>query len=187
MPTTFGEAFSSARIAKAKFEESVKNRFGPSKAEDPKGALSKLLQLGTVENYQREFEKLLNRVLDIPDSFLISFYISGLELHLQRELLVSKPTTLGDVFSLARTIEACFDDQAAPVVGTSARLEANKVVNDGDDLEYSGPMTPTSDSESSDEVKVLNWLYQAINVENTYDNVARDQASELETKVLVDG
>ncbi|GKF99576.1 ty3-gypsy retrotransposon protein, partial [Tanacetum coccineum] len=82
----------------ARFEESMKNRFRPSKYEDPKGALLKLLQLGTVEDYQREFEKLMNRVTDIPDSLLISFYIYGLKLHLQRELLVSKPTTLGDVF-----------------------------------------------------------------------------------------
>nr|GFA15791.1 AIG1-like protein [Tanacetum cinerariifolium] len=62
-----------------------------------------------------------------------------LKLHLQRELLVSKPTTLDDVFSLARIIEARFDDQ-----GTSM-------------------------------------------AETTYDNDARDQVSELEMKVLVDG
>ncbi|GJS54160.1 ty3-gypsy retrotransposon protein [Tanacetum coccineum] len=71
----------------SRFEESVKNCFGPSKYEDPHGALLKLLQLGTVEDYQREFEKLMNR----------------------RELLVSKPTTLGDVFSLEIIIEACFE------------------------------------------------------------------------------
>ncbi|GJR66173.1 retrotransposon-related protein [Tanacetum coccineum] len=118
-----------------RFKESVMNRFGPSKYEDPQGALSKLLQFGTVEEYQGEFEKLMHRVMDIPDSLFISYYIYGLKLHLQREFLVSKPTTLGDVFSLARIIEARFDDQAAPVAGTSARLEANKVVNDGDDSE----------------------------------------------------
>ncbi|GKB93705.1 ty3-gypsy retrotransposon protein, partial [Tanacetum coccineum] len=84
-----------------KFVESVKSHFGPSKYEDPQGALSKLLQLGTVEDYQREFEKLMNRVTDIPDSLLISFYISGLKLNLKHELLVSRPTTLGDAFSLA--------------------------------------------------------------------------------------
>nr|GEX77525.1 hypothetical protein [Tanacetum cinerariifolium] len=71
-----------------------------------------------------------------------------------------QPTTFGDVFLLARTIEARFDDQAASVAGTSAGLEANKVVNDGDV------------SESS---------------ESTSDNDARDQAGELETKMLVDG
>ncbi|GJV18163.1 hypothetical protein Tco_1363486 [Tanacetum coccineum] len=151
-------------------KESVKNRFGPSKYEDPQGALSKLLQLGTVEDYQWEFEKLMNRVTDIPDFLLISFYIYGLKLHLQRELLVSKPTTLGDVFLLVRTTEARLDDQAASVASTPAGLKDNKVVNDCDG-----------------EVKVLIWVQQAIDVENTSDNEARDQAIELETKVLVDG
>nr|GEX13424.1 hypothetical protein [Tanacetum cinerariifolium] len=171
----------------ARFEKSVKNRFGPSKYKDPNGVLSKLLQLGTVEDYQREFKKLMNMVTDIPNSLLIPLYISGLKLHLQRGLLVSKPTTFGKVFLLARTIEARCDDQAALVAGTSAGLEANKVVNNGDDSESLGPVTPTSDSESLGEVNVLNWVQQAIDVERTSDYNAQDQASELETKVLVDG
>nr|GEU74107.1 retrotransposon-related protein [Tanacetum cinerariifolium] len=102
-----------------RFKESVQNRFGPSKYEDPQGALSKLLQLGTVEEYQREFEKLMNRVTDIPKSLLISFYISGLKLHLQRKLLVAKPTTLGDAFLLARVTEARLDDQASSMSVTT--------------------------------------------------------------------
>nr|GEX26562.1 hypothetical protein [Tanacetum cinerariifolium] len=75
-------------------------------------ALSKLLQLGAVEDYQQEFEKLTNRVTDIQESLLISFYISGLKLNLQHELLVSRPTTLSDAFSLARVIEARFEATA---------------------------------------------------------------------------
>ncbi|GKC43359.1 hypothetical protein Tco_1061081 [Tanacetum coccineum] len=59
-----GEAFSLARIAEARFEESVKNCFEPLKYKDLRGALSKLLQLGTVKDYQREFEKLMNRKAD---------------------------------------------------------------------------------------------------------------------------
>ncbi|GJV01698.1 class II heat shock protein [Tanacetum coccineum] len=96
-------------LAITEFMESVKSHFGPSKYEDPQGALSKLLQLGTVEDYQRVFEKLINRVTDIPDSLLISFYISGLKLNLQHELLVSRPTTLSDAFSLACITEARFE------------------------------------------------------------------------------
>ncbi|GJU61856.1 hypothetical protein Tco_1243691 [Tanacetum coccineum] len=84
-------------FALALFEESVRNCFGPSEYEDPNGVLSKLLQLRTVKDYQWEFEKLMNRAMDIPDSVLISYYISGLKLQLQRELLVSRPTTLGPV------------------------------------------------------------------------------------------
>ncbi|GKB94589.1 protein kinase, catalytic domain-containing protein, partial [Tanacetum coccineum] len=43
------------------FKESVINHFRPSKYEYPQGALSKLLQLGSVEEYQGEFEKLMNQ------------------------------------------------------------------------------------------------------------------------------
>ncbi|GJZ08037.1 class II heat shock protein [Tanacetum coccineum] len=92
-----------------RFVESVKIRFGPSKYEDQQGALSKLLQLGTMEDYQREFEKLMNRVTDIPNSLLIYFYILGPKLNLQHELLVSRPTMSGDAFSLARIIESSFE------------------------------------------------------------------------------
>nr|GEV67525.1 hypothetical protein [Tanacetum cinerariifolium] len=77
-----------------RFKESVPNHFRPSKYEDLQGALSKLLQLATVKEYQREFEKLMNRITKIPELLLISFYISGLKPHLQCELLVAKPTTL---------------------------------------------------------------------------------------------
>nr|GEU69653.1 retrotransposon-related protein [Tanacetum cinerariifolium] len=77
------------------FLKSVRNRFGPCKYEDPQGALSKLLQLGTVAQYQSDFEKLMNRITEIPENLLISFCIPGLKPSLQQELLVSKPTTLG--------------------------------------------------------------------------------------------
>ncbi|GJW83607.1 ty3-gypsy retrotransposon protein [Tanacetum coccineum] len=99
-----------------RFEESVKNRFGPSKYEDPQGALSKLLQTTTIAEYQGEFEKLMNRVTDISETLLISFYISGLKLPLQRELLVSKPTTLRDAFALACVTEARLEDQGTVAI-----------------------------------------------------------------------
>ncbi|GKC18592.1 ty3-gypsy retrotransposon protein [Tanacetum coccineum] len=74
--------------------------------EDPQGSLSNLLQKGTMAQYQGEFEKLMNRVTDVSDELLISFYVSGLKLAIQLELLVSKPTSLGDAFALARVTEA---------------------------------------------------------------------------------
>ncbi|GKC87983.1 hypothetical protein Tco_1148632 [Tanacetum coccineum] len=128
------------------FEESARNCFGPSKFEYLNGALSKLLQLGTVKDYQWEFEKLMNRARDIPDSLLISFYISALELHMQREFLISRPTTMGDAFSLSLISEAHLDDQAAPMAGTTAKTFGN---NGGDELKSSGPMTPTEEDDLS--------------------------------------
>ncbi|GKA38844.1 ty3-gypsy retrotransposon protein, partial [Tanacetum coccineum] len=56
----------------------------------------------------------MNRVTDISEALLISFYIFGLKPNLQRELLVSKPTTLGEAFSLATVTEARLDDQRSP-------------------------------------------------------------------------
>nr|GEU48565.1 reverse transcriptase [Tanacetum cinerariifolium] len=89
---------------------------------DAKDALSKILQIGTVSEYQNEFEILINRVTMISQSLLTSFYISGLKLELQRELWRSRPTTLGEVFSLARIAEA--SEEASPVVKGS--LNANE-------------------------------------------------------------
>ncbi|GJW67412.1 hypothetical protein Tco_0121836 [Tanacetum coccineum] len=100
----------------AQIQISVRNRFGPSKYEDPQGTLSKLLQIGTVTQYQGEFEKLMNRATNVSETLLISFYISGLKPNLQRELLVAKPAMLGKAFSLARVTESRLEDQRSPAV-----------------------------------------------------------------------
>ncbi|GJT08632.1 hypothetical protein Tco_0403986 [Tanacetum coccineum] len=91
------------------FLDRVRNYFGPCKYEDPQGVLSKLLQTGTITQYQSEVKKLMNRVIGISKNLLISFYISGLKSTLQRELLVLK-TSLGDAFSLARVTAARLED-----------------------------------------------------------------------------
>ncbi|GJW82413.1 hypothetical protein Tco_0146388 [Tanacetum coccineum] len=77
---------------------------------DAEYALSKLLQMGTVAEYQNEFEMLI-KIVTIPKSLLKSFYISGLKLDLQRLLFRSNPKTLDDAFSLALAVEARFTDQ----------------------------------------------------------------------------
>ncbi|GJS87897.1 hypothetical protein Tco_0770533 [Tanacetum coccineum] len=83
---------------------------------DAEYALSKLLQIGTVAEYESEFVVLANRVTGISESLLTSFYISGLKLTLQIDLLRARPTTLGEAFALARITEACFEDDKATTV-----------------------------------------------------------------------
>ncbi|GJU19788.1 hypothetical protein Tco_1153130 [Tanacetum coccineum] len=63
--------------------------------------------MGTMKDYQREFEMLIKRVT-ISESLLKSFYISGRKLDLQCLLLRSKPKTLDEAFSLARATETRF-------------------------------------------------------------------------------
>ncbi|GJW50827.1 hypothetical protein Tco_0092178 [Tanacetum coccineum] len=76
---------------------------------DAKDVISKLLQMGTVAEYQNEFEMLIKRVTT-PESLLKSFYISGLKPTLQCALLRSNTKTLEEAFSLALEAEARFTD-----------------------------------------------------------------------------
>ncbi|GKB21241.1 ribonuclease H-like domain-containing protein [Tanacetum coccineum] len=129
-------------------------------------ALSKLLQMGTVAKYQNEFEMLIKRVTRISEFLLKSFYISRLKPALQIELLRAKPTTLVEAFSLARMIEARFKD----------KRNTTTIVNPND-LNIAIP----------DQVLEESILHMSDKVEITSDNDAQDQASEVETNVLVDG
>ncbi|GJW76141.1 hypothetical protein Tco_0137823 [Tanacetum coccineum] len=79
-------------------------------------ALSKLLQMGTVAEYESEFVILANRVTEISESLLTSFYISGLKLTLSIELLRARPTTLREAFSLAHTILSLRSELASPEI-----------------------------------------------------------------------
>ncbi|GKC70203.1 hypothetical protein Tco_1116086 [Tanacetum coccineum] len=78
---------------------------------DAEYALSRLLQRGTVAEYHNEFEMLISRVTGKSDSLLASIYTFGLKPTLQRALLWSNPTTLGEAFSLARIAEARYEDE----------------------------------------------------------------------------
>ncbi|GJZ05031.1 hypothetical protein Tco_0538306 [Tanacetum coccineum] len=84
--------------------------------QDARYALSNLLQMGTMAEYEREFLVLANRVTRISESLITSFYISGLKLALQIDLLRARPKTLGEAFALARITEARFEDERATTV-----------------------------------------------------------------------
>nr|GFC26528.1 hypothetical protein [Tanacetum cinerariifolium] len=75
---------------------------------DAEDALSKLLQIGTVVEYQMEFEMLIKRVMGILESLLKSSYILGLKPALQCALLRLNPTTLDEAFSLSHAMKVRF-------------------------------------------------------------------------------
>ncbi|GJX30237.1 hypothetical protein Tco_0238316 [Tanacetum coccineum] len=115
--------------------------------QDAEYALSRLLQKGTVAEYQKEFEMVISRVTGKSDSLLASIYIFGLKPTLQRTLLWSNPTTLGEAFSLACIAEAYNlnefskekDDAKPPVF-------INTVGNNSDnDSRISGSKTPAKE------------------------------------------
>ncbi|GKF02419.1 hypothetical protein Tco_0029342 [Tanacetum coccineum] len=99
-------------------------------ARSAKDTLSKLLQRGTVAEYQNQFEILIKRVRGIFESLLTTIYISGLKVTLQIELLKARPTTLVEAFSLARMIEACFEAIAHEEKATAKKEQSIKETAD---------------------------------------------------------
>ncbi|GKC51157.1 hypothetical protein Tco_1073902 [Tanacetum coccineum] len=171
--------------------------------------------MGTVAEYHNEFEILINRVTRISEGLLKMFYISGLKPTLRCALLRSNPTTLGKDFSLACAAEACFTNlqfwellRSNPTTLRDsffrARIteghfedENNQVVDDNVDEEGKNvedqQVSEGDDDTNNDDVGYMrqpiedeSWfLAHEIDYPNN-NNDTRDQASKLETKVLVD-
>ncbi|GJS11999.1 hypothetical protein Tco_0368795 [Tanacetum coccineum] len=91
--------------------------------QDARYALSKLLQSGTVAEYENELLMLMKRVTRISESLLKSFYISGLKLLLQCALLMLAPTTLEEAFSIARIMEARFETIAGKKLNIEEKID----------------------------------------------------------------
>lgn len=70
----------------AEFIVAITKRFGPSEYEDHFGRLSKLTQLGSLTDYQHQFEQLANNIVNVPEHVLISCFVSGLRHDLERRL-----------------------------------------------------------------------------------------------------
>ena len=80
-------------------------RFGPFDYEDFDEALAKLCQMGTVREYQAQFERIASRVQEWPEKALIGSYIGGLKDEIRSEVKLFRPTTLVHATSLARLQE----------------------------------------------------------------------------------
>ncbi|KAH7576003.1 hypothetical protein JRO89_XS02G0274100 [Xanthoceras sorbifolium] len=87
------------------FSEGLHARFGPTQFEDFFGDLTKLQQVGSVCNYQTQFENLLSKVVSLPQSHQISCFISGLKDTIKVDVLAGRPTSLTSAIGLARLYE----------------------------------------------------------------------------------
>jgi len=91
--------------------QALESRLAPSFYEDPKGALFKLSQRGTVNEYLTEFERLANRVIGLPPPFMLSCFISGLSPEIRREVLAIQPISLPQETTLAKLQEDKLKDR----------------------------------------------------------------------------
>ena len=91
--------------------QATESRFAPSIYDDPRGALFKLTQRGTVTEYLTEFEKLANRITSLSPSVLLSCFISGLSQEIRREVQAFQPASLPKATALARLQEDKINDR----------------------------------------------------------------------------
>ena len=67
--------------------------------------MTKLVQKGTVVEYQEEFEQLSNKVDGLFEKFLLSCFVSSLKPHIQYDVASFQPTTLTKAMALAKIKE----------------------------------------------------------------------------------
>ncbi|KAE8676919.1 hypothetical protein F3Y22_tig00111569pilonHSYRG00069 [Hibiscus syriacus] len=73
------------------FEDEVRARFGPPDSEDFDEALSRVRQTGTLQDYQREFERLGNRVRGWTQKALVGKFMGGLKPEVADGIRMFKP------------------------------------------------------------------------------------------------
>lgn len=88
------------------FTHALELRFGPSAYENHQKALFKLQQTSTVSEYQKEFEKVCNRVIGLPTVAILDCFISGLRTEIQHEMAITQPSTISQDIGLAKLIES---------------------------------------------------------------------------------
>lgn len=88
------------------FTSALKVRFGPSTFENHQQALFKLKQTGTVIEYQKEFERLCNKVQGLSAAAITDCFVSGLKTSIQNEIAIHQPTNVSQDIGLTKLIES---------------------------------------------------------------------------------
>lgn len=89
-------------ISWEKLEEELWARFGPSGCEDFDEALSRIRQLGTLRDYQCEFEKLGNKVRGWMQKALVGTFMGILKVEISNGIRMFKLQSLKEAINLAR-------------------------------------------------------------------------------------
>jgi len=107
-------------ITWAILEKELLARFGPTEYEDYDEALSHVKQKGSLREYQKEFEKLANRVVGWPQKALIGTFLGGLKADISANVQKFKLRTLRETIEFARMREdELAHSKRSPYVNTS--------------------------------------------------------------------
>lgn len=100
------------------FEEELWIHFGPTDGDDFDEALSKIQQTGSLQEYQREFERLQNKVEGWTQKALIGTYMGCLNPAIADSVRMFRPKMLKDVLNLARLRDEQMQRQRKSLVTT---------------------------------------------------------------------
>lgn len=90
------------KVMWAIFKEELWARLGPIDGEDFDEALSHIRQVGSLRDYQQDFEKLGNRVQCWTQKALVGTFMGGLKSEIVEGIRLFKPWMLKEAISLAR-------------------------------------------------------------------------------------
>ena len=104
-------------------KEGLNSRYGPTEFDDFFGDLTRLKQVGSVREYQSQFEKLLSRVGKLNQSQQVACFIGGLKEGVRIDVHAMKPPTLSAAVGLARLYEVKYQKRS------NFNLELKKAVS----------------------------------------------------------
>ena len=87
------------------YAKKMRSKFSDSEYVDPMLDLVSLKQVNIVEEYYEEFKSLLN-LLQLPDDYALSVFISNLKPDLSKSVKLFYPKTLNHALSLAKQMES---------------------------------------------------------------------------------
>lgn len=116
------------------------SRFGPTECEDFDESLSKIRQVGPLRDYQREFERLGNKVKGWTQKALVGTFMGGLKTKISDGIRMFKPKTLKEAINYARMRDEQLQRQKKAV----------RTFNP------TNPLSPTKDKAATP-VKRLSW------------------------------
>ena len=83
----------------------IQERFRPTQEGTAYEQFLALRQVGTVDEYRRQFELLAASLNDIPDTIQEGNFINGLKEEIRAEIRMAQPKGLGRIMDLAKRVE----------------------------------------------------------------------------------
>lgn len=105
----FSYRANNSQVSWTQFLEDVRRRFDPHYFVNYIELLAKLTQTGSLLEYHREFESMLNHVQGLPESMLLPIYLGGLRQPVKNQVRFQHPPSVAVAMALATEFDSAVD------------------------------------------------------------------------------